>query len=167
MLRLFNELRPFFEDNYTRIHVREYATLTGVSPPTASKTLETFYKEGLLKKEVDKLHHLYFVNRDSSLFKDLQQMYWREKLEQLSSYIEQNTLNPVIILFGSIVKAELKDSSDIDMAIFCASTKEIDIKKFEKKLGREVQLFKYKNLEEVPERLKNNILNGKILRGRW
>jgi predicted nucleotidyltransferase len=150
-----------------KIHVREYAKLANVSPPTASKTLELFYNEGLLRKEVDKLHHLYYANRASELFKDLQQTYWKLKLENLLSYVEENMLNPVIILFGSIAKAELKKTSDIDIAVFTPSRKEVPLKHFEKELGREIQLFIFSNLEEVPIKLKNNILNGKLLRGMW
>ena len=51
MLTIFNNLKPFFEDNYRRISVREYARIIKISPPSASKLLNNLEKEGLLTKE--------------------------------------------------------------------------------------------------------------------
>ena len=54
MLNIINNLRPFIEDCYRRINVREYARLTKISPPTASKILSEFNQEGLLSIEKDR-----------------------------------------------------------------------------------------------------------------
>lgn len=167
MLKILNDLQPFFEDNYRRIHVREYAALQKISPPTASKLLEDMREKLLLKKEIDKQYFYYFANKESDILRDLQRMYYKQKLTQLLNYIEENTINPVIILFGSLSKTEAKQNSDIDIALFTTSKKEIDTKQFEKNISREIQLFTFKTLTEVPEELKNNILNGYIMRGRW
>ena len=51
MLEIINNLAPFFEDCYRRISVREYSKIIKVSPPTASKILMEYYKEGLLKRQ--------------------------------------------------------------------------------------------------------------------
>ena len=48
MLKIFNELKPFFEDVYREISVREYAKLTKVSPPTASTILKKYEKDNNL-----------------------------------------------------------------------------------------------------------------------
>ena len=56
MLKIIYILKPFFEDNYRRINVREYARLQKISPPTASKILEQMHKEKLLKKETERLN---------------------------------------------------------------------------------------------------------------
>ena len=54
MLNIINNLKPFFEDCYGRINVREYARIIKISPPTASKILLELNKEGLLLMENDK-----------------------------------------------------------------------------------------------------------------
>lgn len=54
MLKIFNNLEPFFENNYKRINVREYARLKKISPPTASKLLSELQKEDLLEREDEK-----------------------------------------------------------------------------------------------------------------
>ena len=167
MLKIFNDLGPFFEDNYRRIHVREYAKLVGITPPTASKLLERLCSENLLKKIIDKQYYYYYTNKDSFVFKELQRLYWKLKLAPLTDYIEEKMISPVIILFGSVSKAEITESSDIDLAIFSSSKKGLNVSKFEKGLNRELQVFTFKDLEDVPKELKNNILNGYILGGSW
>ncbi|MBW6451949.1 MAG: nucleotidyltransferase domain-containing protein [DPANN group archaeon] len=167
MLKILNDLQLFFEDNYRRIHVREYAIIQKISPPTASKNLEELHKKQLLKKEIDKQYFYYFANKDSDILKDLQRVYYKQKLTPFLNHLEENMINPVIILFGSLAKTEAKQNSDIDIAVFTTSKKEINTKQFEKNIQREIQLFTFKTLTEVPEELKNNILNGYIMRGMW
>lgn len=169
MLKIIDNLRPFFEDNYRRIHIREYARIQEVSPPTSSKTLEGLYNEGLLKKEIDRGYFFYYANRDSYLFIDLQRIYWRMKLIEvgLVDYIIKERLDPLIILFGSIAKAEAKKDSDIDLAVFSVSKKQINSEKFQKRLKKEIQILSFKSLDEVPDNLKQNILNGYIVEGQW
>ncbi len=165
MLEIFNNLKPFFEDNYRKIHVREYAKLLNISPPTASKVLENYAKEFLLKKVVDKRYYYYSANRTSFIFRDLQRMYWKEKLKDLLLALNENCLTPTIVLFGSTAKAEINPDSDIDIAVFTVSKNTLVLETFEKKLKKRIQLFYFKDMGVVPEELKHNILNGYILEG--
>ena len=169
MLTIFNDLKHFFEDNYRRIHVREYAKLQNISPPTASKILEKYYKEDILKKEEEKGYYLFFANKENNLFIELQRTYYLKKFEGLITYIEKEVLNPVIILFGSFAKAEITKQSDIDIAIFTPSKRKIDFSKFESKFNRKIQVFIFKNKEQAeknPELFKS-ILNGFKIGGMW
>ena len=54
MLNIINSLKPFIEDCYRRINVREYARIMKISPPTASKILFELNKEELLSIEKDR-----------------------------------------------------------------------------------------------------------------
>ena len=170
MLKIIDRLKPFFEDNYKRLGVREYSRLVGISPPTASTLLKKFKKEGLLKREKDKQYINYFANNRNNLFIDLSRIYWKQILENsgLLSHLEKQFYNPNIILFGSLSKAEVTDKSDVDIAVFSNNKKEINLKKIEKKLGREIQLFIFKSRENVknPELL-NNILKYFKIKGEW
>ncbi len=170
MLTIINNLKPFFEDCYRRIHVREYARIMRVTPPTASKLLNGMYKKGLLKKEVEKQYLLYYANKDSELFIDLSRIYWKYKLSYsgLLNFIEQQYLSPVVILFGSLSKAEVKKDSDIDLAIFTPTKKEIDLSRYEKKLKRKIQVFVFRSIDAVKNKeLLNNILNGYKIMGEF
>ncbi len=166
MLNIINNLKPFFEDCYRRINVREYSRLMKVSPPTASKILSDFNKEKLLITEKDRNYIFYYANKNSKIFIDLSRVYWRLKFSSLIEYLNRNLTNPAIILFGSLSKAEAKEDSDIDICII-GHKKELDIEKFENILKRKIQLFFYDSLENIKNKeLANNIINGYILEGR-
>lgn len=104
------------------------------------------------------------------MFIDLSRVYWKIVLEDsgLIKALSEKLLSPVIIIFGSLSKAEVKEDSDIDIAIFTATRKELNVNEFEKKLKRKIQLFLFKDRENVKNtELLNNILNGYKLRGNW
>jgi len=161
-----NGLKPFFEDCYRRISVREYSRLRGMSPPTASKTLAEYSKSGLLLAEKDRNYIFYYANRENRNFIDLSRIYWRERLSEVIEYLERSLLSPTIILFGSLSKAESKEDSDIDLCIL-ASKKEINLSGFERKLKRKLEIFYFDSIRDIKNReLANNIINGYVLRGK-
>lgn len=170
MLNIFNDLEPFFMDNYRRINVREYSRLKGISAPTSSKILQNLVREGLLKQEEERNYIFYSAQRESPLFINLSRVFWLNELEKsgLNGFLEKEFSDPLIILFGSFSKAEVRKDSDIDIAIFSASGKNPNLSVFEKKLKRKIHLFAFKNADDVksPELLAN-LHNGFILMGRW
>ena len=75
--------------------------------------------------------------------------------------------NSQIILFGSLSKLESKKNSDIDLAVIGDMNKKIDLGKYEKKLGREIQLFCFKSIDNINKELKLNIMNGYVMWGEF
>ncbi|HLC78290.1 MAG TPA: nucleotidyltransferase domain-containing protein [Candidatus Nanoarchaeia archaeon] len=166
MLNIINNLRPFIEDCYRRISVREYSRLLKVSPPTASKILFDFNKEGLLSMEKDRNYLFYYASTNNRMFIDLSRIYWRLKLDKLIDFLIKNLTNPTIILFGSLSKAETKNDSDIDLCII-GHKKELNIKIFESQLKRNIQLFFFGSIQDIKNKeLANNIVNGYVMEGR-
>lgn len=165
MLEIINNLKPFFEDCYRRINVREYSRITKKSPPTASKLLNQFFKKGLLKKEKYLNYLFFYANKENQEFIDLSKIYWEYQLKNLIKFLENSLIDPTIVLFGSLSKAETKKDSDIDIAIF-ANKKELNLKKYEKQLKRNIQIFWFKSIKEIKDKeLANNIINGFKLKG--
>ena len=168
MLKIFNDLETFFKDNYERIHVREYARVIGISPPSASKRLNRYYEEGMLIKEQEHNYIYYMANRNNHLFIRLSQIYWSLQLKDFLDYLEKKLVNPLVVLFGSFSKAEITSKSDIDIAVFSLSKKELKIETFENKLKRKIQLFQFTKPSEVQNKdLLKNIYNGFRLLGSW
>lgn len=166
MLNIINGLEPFFEDCYRRIHIREYSRKKKKSAPTSSKLLAKYEKLNLIKIEKDKNYYLYYANKDSRDFIDLSRIYWRNRISKITKKIEHSLVSPTIILFGSISKAENKNDSDIDLCIL-SKEKKIDLKEFEKKLKRKIQILFFDSIDKIKNKeLKNNILSGYILTGR-
>ena len=165
MLKIIEELSPFFEDCYRRINVREYAKLMKMSPPTASKVLDSYYSESLLLKEKFRNYIMFYANKESNHFIDLSRLYWSIKLKELMDIMEKSLAAPTIVLFGSLSKAETKQDSDVDLAVF-AHKKDFKTELFEKKLKRGLGIFWFTSLKDIKNMgLANNIINGYILKG--
>lgn len=125
-----------------------------------------FNKEGLLLTKKDRNYIFFYANKNNKVFIDLSRIYWAYVLGDLIDSLEKFLISPVIILFGSLSKAEAKADSDIDLCIL-AHKKEINLKDFEKKLKRKIQMFFFKSIKDInnPE-LASNIINGYALKGR-
>ena len=172
MLDIINNLAPFFEDNYARINIRRYSRLMKISPPTASKLLKGYERAGLLESSKYERYIFFNAKRDNKNFIDLSRIYWRNKLEDLSSFLMGRfTIEPAIVLFGSLSKAEVKIDSDIDLAVIGLNNgsellKNADLIVFEKKLGRKIEIFEFKSLADTSKLpIWKAILNGYMLRG--
>jgi|SRR3989344_940165 len=169
MLKIINNLQPFFEDCYRELNVREYAKQAKISPPTASKLLKGWTAEELLKQREEHNRLLFSASRET-VFRDLARIYWGQRLKRVIAAIEGHSTVPVVMLFGSLAKAEAKGDSDVDIAIFAPEKNIIDMEPFAKHLKREINLHWFRSMSEIPNpHLRNNIINGYILKGllRW
>jgi len=165
MLKEINSLGVFFEDCYREISVREYAREMKISPPTASKTLKAFAKEGLLLSREDRGFILFRTNRESKIMELLSLIYWQTKLKELFDFLEEEFFSDAIILFGSLSKLEVREESDIDLAVITKHKKELKLDTFEKKYKRKIQLFVYPSLDKINKGLRLNISKGHLARG--
>ena len=76
-----------------------------------------------------------------------------------------DNLNPdAIILYGPCALGEDTEKSDIDLFIQ-APEKNLNLKKYEKFLGKEINIFYEFKFSKLSNELKNNILNGIVLKG--
>lgn len=158
-----NFLKPFFEDCYSELGVREYSKKVKISPPTASNILKKFHSQGLLKMRKERRYLLFRANRENSLLKDLSFLYWKTNLSPITNYLINNFLPKSIILFGSLTKLEVIKDSDIDLCIISPIKKEINLKSFEKKYQRKIQIFVFDSVEKINKELRSNILKGVFL----
>ena len=70
------------------------------------------------------------------------------------------------MLFGSYSKGEDVEDSDIDLYIESQMKGKIELKQFEKKLNRRIQIFTYPSISVIRNKnLANNIINGITLHG--
>jgi predicted nucleotidyltransferase len=169
--RINNDLDIFFEDTSREVSVREYARMKKMAPATASKLLKNYKKESILKMSEDKGYLIFRLNKESFVSRKLSLIYWSLKLDDFLKDLEKFYGYPTVILFGSIEKCENLSDSDIDLVILSEKRGEFpSLGKFEKKYGREIQLFNFKSPKDISNKnLLNNVLNGSVLMGeiRW
>lgn len=165
----------YFIDNPGKeYHVRELARLVGKSPTTVSKLLKQYEKKEILFSQ-KKFNHLFFkANQASSFFKDLKLFNNVEVIRKsgLVDYLKDKYDAEVVVLFGSYAKAENVAGSDVDILVVSSSKKNVNLRKYEKKIGAEIQLFLHSrkeldSMKKVNKGLLNNFLNGFKLDGYW
>src|SRR3989338_10723093 len=145
MLQNYNKykmLRVFLNNPTESFRLRELCRIVEISPLSVKNYLDEFIKEGLIIKYEKRKVPFYRALRDNIKFKRCQQLSGIYELYE-SGLIDDlwDKINPqVIIFYGSYSKGEAIEDSDIDLFIV-GKEKDIDIKKFEKKLGRNIQIL--------------------------
>jgi len=163
------KLKEFFFLNPTaKLWVRQIEREVKISFPSVVRYGKELEKEGILKSTVAPGITLYSADRSSAQFLLDKKLYNLRSLflVGLLDFLIRELSNPPIVLFGSYAKGEDVEKSDIDLYIETANEKELELGKFENKLQRKIQLFRYKDINKVKNKdLANNIINGVTLNG--
>lgn len=168
MFKELNTMKMFFEFPSREFNVREFARLLKKAPATASKELKGLNKKGLLKERKERGFKFFSAETDSDFYKDMKLFYTIRKIREsgLIERLNEFYLKPTIVLFGSASQGMDTETSDLDIVVISEKTKEFLLKEFERKLGREIQMFVVKNIKDLKnEHLINNVLNGRIIQG--
>ncbi len=169
MFKKLNMLKLFFEEPTREFNVREVARLLKISPATASKELKGLVKKGILKERKERVLNLYKANIENDLYKDIKIFYNIRKIKEsgLIDALNKFYLKPTIVMFGSCAFGMDTETSDFDLLIISEKTKAFDVKKYEKKIKRKIQLFVVKDIKNLKNKyLINNILNGITIQGK-
>ncbi len=163
------KLKEYFLLNPTiKLRVRQIERELKVPFPSVIRYTKELEHEGILKTikitnitaySADRTSNTYLLEKKSF---NIYQLHTSGLLE----FIQKELSNPVIVLFGSYMRGEDTENSDIDLYIETPAKKKINLDKFEKILQRRIQQFIYKNIHELENKeLANNILNGTVLTG--
>lgn len=156
----------YFINPNAKMRVREIEKKLKLPLPSVIRYCKELENEGILTTLKTGNVVFYTADKTNKNFLLEKKLYNIKSLYTtgLIEFVKRELSNPVIIVFGSYSKGEDIENSDIDLYIETPSNKEIDLKDFEKKLSREIQLFRHKKIEEIKNNnLKNNIINGVIL----
>lgn len=167
----YKVLRIFFEDPFPKgigFQLREISRKIKVATPSVKRYLIELEKEELIVKTEHRIYGypVYYANRDNENFKFLKRLDNIMKIKEsgLLDYLSENCMPDTIILFGSSAKGEDLKDSDIDLFIMSEKEK-LSLEKFEKQLNRKVNIFFSDSFTKLSKELKNNIINGIILKG--
>ncbi len=162
-------IKEYFLLNPTiKIRVRHLERALGLPLPSVIRYCKELEKEGMLKKTKISDVVFYTSDRMSKKFLIEKTLFNIRKIHDsgLIDYLKGELSNPQIVVFGSYSRGEDIENSDIDLYVESASINKINLIKFEEKLQRKIQIFKYKNIKEIDNiHLSNNIINGFTLNG--
>lgn len=169
MLKKYNRyklLKIFLDSPIESFRLRELSRLSGISPLSVVNYLKEFGKEELIRKYEKRKIPFYQAVRDNEnfiLYKKISIIYELND-SGVVNYL-WNQLSPdAIILYGGYAKGESTEESDIDLFLVCKE-RDLDLDKFEKKLGKKIHLMFNDKVGRIPKELKNNLINGMVLRG--
>ncbi len=169
MFRNMDILELFLKNPQRELGVREAARAAGVSPTTASKKLEELRNEKVIIERDDRNLKLYKANIENPAFRDMKIFYSIRKIREsgLLKALDKFYGNPAVVLFGSVAFGFDVITSDIDIAVVSKVKGELPgLKRFEKKLGREVHISPLMGLRDLKNpHLANNVLDGIVLSG--
>ena len=83
----------------------------------------------------------------------------------LLNYLIESIYPKSITLYGSYMRGEDVETSDIDLFIISLSKKRLELDKFEKILKRRIHIIIEKDFKNIKEELKSEIVNGIVLYG--
>jgi len=158
----------FFIHPTNKIRVRQLERELGAPLPSVIRYTKELVQERILSTTTIAGARVFFADRSSS------QYTWQKRLFNLNAlhsagiikYLEQEHSRPTVVLFGSYMRGEDTEESDIDIYIETPGTARINLERFHRTLHRKIQVFKYKSIRDVENKeLANNILNGIILTG--
>lgn len=160
-------LKVLFENSQREYHIRLLAKLTGLNPNTIiNLTNDDFIFK---KKDEDTNRVIIKAITDNIDFKLQKKFYNIRKIYDsgLIKFLNDELSFPTVVLFGSYAKADNHPKSDIDIFIIADEKKELSLKKFEKILQTEIQIFMHtkKELKKLNAELINNVINGYVMSG--
>jgi predicted nucleotidyltransferase len=158
----------FFLSPTKKHYLMDISRKTGLAHTSVKANLEILTKKGFIIESIEKRGErkfpLYHANLDNKSFRKYKTIHNFMSISELIEYIQEKSMPKSIVLFGSYQRGEDTEDSDIDLFIECKK-EEFDLKPFEKKLERKIQLHFNENFKKYPIELKNNIINGIVLSG--
>jgi predicted nucleotidyltransferase len=171
MLQNYNRWRVlavFFDDPEAGLQLRELGRKTNLAPTSVKIHLDALSKSGLVTAAArsEQGYPIYAANRTGERFRFFKKINTVVALNEcgLLDYLSDSCMPDTIVLFGSASRGEDTKDSDLDIFLGCPE-KELVLGRFEKILKRKISLFFGGNFDKLSKELKNNIINGALLRG--
>jgi len=158
----------FFVNPSVHVRVRELERILNLPLPSIIRYCKELEEEKILKTKIISSVKFYTSNKTSEKYLLEKKLFNIRKIYEsgLINFLKKEYNNPTIILFGSYLKGEDVEESDIDLYLETHKNKNINLEEFEKILKRKISLLQYKNIHSIKNKfLANNILNGLVLNG--
>ncbi len=156
----------FFKNPNKSFHIRELSRITGLSPTGIIKIIKKLKQENLLVSKKEKVTEeikptfndkFYLIKRLYNIYS----LYDSGLIDFLKGFYEEPK---VIILFGSYSKGLDTEKSDIDICVITNKDDLPDLKTFERKLNRKINVINPR-IKNMKKEFKNSLINGVVLEG--
>jgi predicted nucleotidyltransferase len=152
-------LRIFLNNPDHSFYTKEISRDTGIGSGTVNVFLKNIHKDNILKKEIVGNVHLYSLNNESEIVKQMKTLniiinFKKNKLTE--EFLKNDNSIISIILYGSHANGEYDAKSDIDLVILVNKKKQFTktIQKLESKIKKiiSVQIFTISDWQKLKEK---------------
>ena len=163
---IYRILELFIDFPTKDFSLRGLARDLNLSHATVLKYIADLEQLGLIKKKEETLYPTYFANTENQKYRFYKKNHIVSKImhSRVVEKIQKETLPSSITLFGSGAKGTFTEKSDIDIFVEAKEAK-LNLKPYEKKLNRKINLLFEPRLDTLSKELRNNIMNGIVLYG--
>jgi len=162
-----NILKLFFNESSKHWHFEEIIREGKISRDKANRWLIKFQKEGLIKRIKEKRKMPYYIaDFESPSYKNRKRLFALEQFYKIGflNHLMELKDAKTIILFGSFARSDWHSGSDIDLFLL-GKADNFQQAVYEKKTGREIQTFIYKDSSKIEKGLLKSISTGYIIKG--
>jgi len=162
--------RVFFNEPTKSHYLIEISKKSGIAHTSVKQYLNELKKQSIITENFEtkgkRKFPIYKADLDSSEYRSYKMISNQLQLKEsdIIKFLNDKLMPKTIVVFGSYSRGEDIEDSDIDIFIECKE-ENLDLSKYEKILKRRIQLHFKRDFSEYPKELKNNIMNGIILRG--
>lgn len=157
-----------FVEEPLRIHyVKEISRKINLAPTSVKKHVQKLKKQNLITEKQGERFLGYVANRENENFLFYKKISNIIKIKEsgLLDFLASSLYPQAIVLYGSYLRGEDIEDSDIDLFISSKSQKILEIEKFEKILKRKIHILIEKDIKKLASELKSEIINGLVLYG--
>jgi uncharacterized protein len=134
-------LKIFLSNPECSFYTKEISRNTGIGSGTVNNFLKNIHKDNILKKEIVGNVHLYYLNNESEIVKQMKILNMIIELEKnnlTEEFIKSDNSIISIILYGSYANGEYDSKSDIDILILAGKKKQFTdtLQKLESKIKK-------------------------------
>ncbi len=157
-----------FADEPLKIHfIKEISRKIDLAPTSVRNRLGHLLNQKLVIKKKGERFFGFVANRDNRDFLFYKMLSNIAKLKEsgLLDFLISSLYPHVVVVYGSYLRGEDIESSDIDLLIISKSKKKLALEKFEKILKRSVHLMIEEGLNKLTPELRGEVINGLVLYG--
>ena len=138
-------LKIFLDTPDHSFYTKELSRMTGVGSGTVNNFLKNIHKDKLLTKEIVGNVHLYRLNNELEIIKQLKTfntLLEFEKNKLIEDFLNEDTTIISLILYGSHANGENDSKSDIDILLITHKKKQFTeiIQKLENKIKKTISI---------------------------
>jgi len=160
----------FFNNPTKEWHFEEITEEAKIARSKANNWLKQFIREGLIKRTKNRGKMPYYTsNHQLPAYQNRKRLFAMNKLYEsgLLNHLASLEKTKTIIIFGSFVRSDWYENSDIDIFIY-GNPEGLKIAKYELKLHHSIQLFIANDKNELRKftvGFMRNIIKGNLIKG--